>query len=670
MWVASQAVERTPHTSSGLSALSLAALGVVYGDIGTSPLYAMRESLEGPGHNLAVNAASVLGVLSLIFWSLIIVISIKYLVFVMRADNEREGGILALTSLITPEGRRRGRRRVVLILVGLFGTALLYGDGMITPAISVLSAVEGTEVATASFSNWVIPVSAIILVGLFAVQHRGTATIGRIFGPVMIVWFTTLGALGLIHIFDEPGVFRAINPVYAWDFFHVNGFKGFLALGSVFLVVTGGEALYADMGHFGKRPIQIGWFGVVLPGLLLNYFGQGALLLGDPGAIENPFYRLVPEAFVIPLVVLATLATVIASQALISGVFSLTMQAIQLGYSPRFRIVHTSASEMGQIYIPAVNWILMVSCIGLVVGFQTSTALAAAYGVAVTLTMIITTVLFYVVARERFGWNKTAVGALCSGFLVVDLGFFGANIFKIPHGGWFPLVAGGLFFTLLTTWRTGRQILGDRIRLGRLAMGEFLDSLYENGREPIRVPGTALYLFSIPDAVPPALITNYRHNNVLHEKVVVLGITTDDVPRVLPAQRAEVTDYGRGVYGLVLHYGFMEEPDVCTGLGQGKASDLGIDPELATYFLGCRVAGGDRTARHGHVARAPVRVHEPQLHERGELLRPPPGADHHGGHARRALIRQVAEQLGTLATSLAPSPPVTLLGRHREGNDT
>lgn len=573
------------RSATGVGALSLASLGVVYGDIGTSPLYAMRESLEGPGHVLDVSPPNVLGVMSLIFWSLIIVISIKYLVFVLRADNDGEGGILALTSLITPEGGTDRRGRVALLLVGLFGTALLYGDGMITPAISVLSAVEGTAVATDRLEDWVIPIAAVILVGLFAVQSRGTATIGRIFGPVMVMWFSTLGILGVIHIADEPGVFRAINPTYAVQFFAENGFKGFLALGSVFLVVTGGEALYADMGHFGKRPIQIGWFGLVLPGLLLNYFGQGALLLGHPDAIENPFYRLVPDGLVLPLVVLATLATVIASQALISGAFSLTMQAIQLGFLPRFRIVHTSASQIGQIYIPAINWILMISCIGLVVGFQTSTALAAAYGVAVTLTMIITTVLFYVVARERFRWALPAVAALCGTFLIVDLAFFGANIFKIPHGGWFPLVIGSIVLTLLTTWRTGRHVLGDRIRRAQLPLSTFLDSIHD-GREPIRVPGTAVFLFSVPGMTPPALITNHRHNNVLHEQVIVVAIATDDVPRVLPARRAELTHHGHGVSSLVLHYGFMEEPDVCVGLTEGAASRLRIDPDLATYFLG------------------------------------------------------------------------------------
>jgi KUP system potassium uptake protein len=569
--------------ASGLGTLSLAALGVVYGDIGTSPLYAVRESLEGHGHVIDVTEANVLGLLSLIFWSLVVVISIKYLLFVMRADNQGEGGILALTALVTPDGHLRTPTRFALISVGLFGTALLYGDGMITPAISVLSAVEGTRVATESLDRFVIPISCVILVGLFAVQRRGTASIGKVFGPVMVVWFGTLAALGLIHIVDEPSVFRAIDPRYGMDFFLENGFDGFLALGSVFLVVTGGEALYADMGHFGTRPIKLGWFALVLPALVLNYFGQGALLLGEPDAIESPFYRLVPESFVLPLVVLATMATIIASQALISGAFSLTMQAVQLGYAPRFRIVHTSDRAIGQIYIPAVNWVLMLACLGLVLGFRSSTNLAAAYGVAVTMTMVITTLLFAVVARERFGWSKAAVGAAAVVFLAIDLAFFGANIFKIPAGGWFPLVVGAIVMTLLTTWRTGRRIVSERISRARVPLDDFLGGLDE---APIRVPGTAVYLFSVPGATPPALIANHRHNHVLHERVVVLSIVTAERPRVSPEERAEVSQHGNGIASVVLRYGFMEEPDVSVGLAEGAAAELGIDSSSVDFFLG------------------------------------------------------------------------------------
>ena len=436
---------------AALATAALGALGIVYGDIGTSPLYAMRETFRGHGHSVVVAPGNVLGVLSLIFWSLVIVISIKYLVFVMRADNDGEGGILALTSLIRP----RGGGHWTLILLGLFGTALLYGDGMITPAISVLAAVEGTEIASPALADFVVPAAVVIIVALFALQSRGTATIGKLFGPIMLAWFAVLAVLGIGQIVAEPSVLRAVNPLYGLRFFLQNGFQGFLALGSVFLVVTGGEALYADMGHFGKRPIQVGWYAFALPALLLNYFGQGGLLLGDPAAIESPFYRLAPDWGVLPLVLLATAATVIASQALISGVFSLTMQAIQMGYAPRMRIVHTSARAIGQIYLPAVNWGLMLACVALVISFGSSTALAAAYGVAVTSTMVITTLLFYVVARERFGWARVPAVALCIAFGVVDVAFLGANLFKVPAGGWFPLVVAAGVFTLMTTWRDG-----------------------------------------------------------------------------------------------------------------------------------------------------------------------------------------------------------------------
>ncbi len=571
------------HGRAGLRAASIGALGVVFGDIGTSPLYAVRESLEGHGHVIAVSEANVLGLLSLVFWSLVVVISVKYLVFVLRADNQGEGGILALTAQVAPDEGQRRRRAYWLVAIGLFGTALLYGDGMITPAISVLSAVEGTAVATDTFDRWVVPLACAILVGIFAVQRRGTAAIGRVFGPVMVVWFATLALIGLVHVVDEPSVVRALNPVHAAHFFSANGFEGFLALGSVFLVVTGGEALYADMGHFGRRPIQVGWFALVLPALVLNYFGQGALLIGEPSAIENPFYRLVPDALVLPLVVLATVATVIASQALISGAFSLTMQAVQLGYAPRFRIVHTSDQAIGQIYVPAVNAVLMVACIGLVVGFGSSTALAAAYGVAVTMTMVITTVLFAVVARRRFGWPAHLVWALAGGFLVVDLAFFGANVFKIPAGGWFPLVIGALVMTLLTTWRSGRAIVATRIDRARISIDEFVASL---DPATVRVPGTSVFLFSVPGAAPPALLANHRHNRVLHERAVVVAITTAEVPRVAADRRATVVEHGSGVVSVVLHFGFMEEPDVCTGLLEGEAAALGIDPLDVDYFLG------------------------------------------------------------------------------------
>lgn len=541
--------------------LALGALGVVYGDIGTSPLYALRESFEGSGHEIPVTEANVLGVLSLILWSLIVVISIKYLVVVMRADNDGEGGVLALTALIAPSDERRGsRRRWLLVLVGVFGTALLYGDGMITPAISVLAAVEGTEVVTHTFDRWVIPIAVVILVGVFAVQRRGTGTIGKVFGPVMILWFVVLGALGALEIGVAPEVLGAINPSHAVSFLADNGATGFFALGSVFLVVTGGEALFADMGHFGRIPITVSWYAIVLPGLVLNYFGQGALLLSDPEAIDNPFYRLAPDWAVLPLVVLATGATVIASQALISGVFSLTHQASQLGYLPRLRITHTSSAEQGQVYVPAVNWALMVACVAMVVGFRTSTSLAAAYGVAVTMTMVITTVIFYAVARERFGWPRMATAALCGVFLVVDVAFFVANVPKIPHGGWFPLVIGAVVFTLLTTWRTGRRLVVDQLRGRQLPLADFVTELETN---PVpRVPGTALYMFSLPGLTPPALIANRNLQGALREHIIVVSVTTADLPKIQPAYRLERTDHGCGVEQATIRFGFQDEPDV------------------------------------------------------------------------------------------------------------
>ncbi len=558
--------------------LALGALGVVYGDIGTSPLYSLRESFEGAGHELVVNEANVLGVLSLILWSLILVISVKYLVFVMRADNHGEGGILALTALVTPADRP-GRRRMVLVLVGLFGTALLYGDGIITPAISVLSAVEGTEVVTSSFDPYVIPMAVVILVGVFAIQRRGTGTIGKIFGPVMVAWFLVVGGLGAAKIGDAPEVLRAVSPTHAVQFFLDNGTAGFLALGSVFLVVTGGEALFADMGHFGRIPITLSWYGIVLPGLLLNYFGQGALLLNDPEAIDNPFYRLAPEWALIPLVVLATCATVIASQALISGAFSLTQQAAQLGYVPRLKITHTSAHERGQVYVPAVNWALMVACVAMVVGFRSSTNLAAAYGVAVTMTMAITTVLFYAVARERFGWSKLPTLAVCMVFLVVDLAFFGANIPKIPQGGWFPLVVGAIVFTLLTTWRAGRRLVAERLRKGQVPLSTLVEQLGEEGTP--RLPGTAVYLFSLAGYAPPALLANLRLQGAVHERVVVLSIETAEIPKVQPAYRLSRDDLGEGVEQARLRFGFMDDPDAPAELRFTLD-----DPDATTYVIG------------------------------------------------------------------------------------
>ncbi len=561
-----------------LGTLSLGALGIVFGDIGTSPLYAFRESFEGAGHELAVTDQNVLGVLSLIFWSLLLVIAVKYLAFVMRADNDGEGGILALTALVTPPGTVR-QRRWLLVLVGLFGTALLYGDGMITPAISVLSAVEGTEVATSRTEPFVVPAAVVILAAVFAVQRRGTGAVGRLFGPVIVVWFVVLGLLGAIEMARAPDVIDAVAPIHAVRLFSENGVTGFLVLGSVFLVVTGGEALFADMGHFGRVPIAVAWYGLVLPGLLLNYFGQGALLLSQPEAIDNPFYRLAPGWGLVPLVVLATAASVIASQALISGAFSLTHQAAQLGYVPRMRIEHTSARERGQVYVPAVNWALMLACIGLVLGFRSSTSLAAAYGVAVTMTMGITTLIFYVVVRERLGWTRATAGTVCGLFLVVDLAFFGANIPKIPHGGWFPLVAAAVVFTLLTTWHTGRRLVAERLRAGRETLGDLAAELAENPHP--RVPGTAVYLFSLAGSTPPALRANLELQGTLRERVIVLSVETGDVPKVQPVYRLKIQDLGCGIHQARLRLGFMDRPDIPAEL----RFELG-DTDDFTYVLG------------------------------------------------------------------------------------
>lgn len=565
-----------------LALLSLGALGVVYGDIGTSPLYALRESLH-PDHGVAVSSTSVLGVLSLILWSLVIVITIKYLVFVMRADQQGEGGILVLASLVTPRERSSTPRRMLLIFIGLFGTALLYGDGMITPAISVLSAVEGLEVSAPALGPYVLEITAVILVGLFLLQRRGTASVGRIFGPVMILWFGTLGVLGAREITTQPEVLKAVNPGYALSFFADHGFKGFLVLGSVFLVVTGGEALYADMGHFGKRPIRLAWFAVVLPGLLLNYFGQGALVIGDPAAIESPFFLLAPQELRVPLIILATTAAVIASQALISGAFSLAMQSVQLGYLPRLRIEHTSAHERGQVYVPAINWALMVACILLVFGFRSSANLAAAYGVAVTATMVITTLLFYTVARDHWRWPRAAALPVTLAFLVVDLGFFGANLFKIPKGGWFPIVAGAVVFAVMTTWKSGKRIVSERVRGGDVPLDAFLHGIGK--KKPLRVPGTAVYLYGKPYIAPPALVANLRYNRVLHEQVLLVAVVVEETPRVHPRRALKIDHLGQGITQAILHVGYMQQPNVPRAL-EADAAELRFHPLDSHYFLG------------------------------------------------------------------------------------
>ncbi|HET7229412.1 MAG TPA: potassium transporter Kup [Longimicrobium sp.] len=567
-----------------LYTLALGALGVVYGDIGTSPLYALRECFH---HSTGIRPThdNVLGILSLIVWSLILVVSVKYLMFVMRADNRGEGGILALLALVAPPRSAvpRGSRRV-LLLMGVFGAALLYGDGMITPAITVLSAVEGLNVATPFFEPYIILISIVILVGLFLVQSRGTAAIGRIFGPVMLVWFFSIAAFGLVEAVRKPQVFLAVSPHYAVGFMLHHGYLGFLVLGSVFLVVTGGEALYADMGHFGKNPIRMAWFSLALPALLLNYFGQGALILRDPAAVEHPFFRLTPGWALYPMVALATAAAVIASQALISGAFSLTRQAVQLGYSPRVDVDHTSEREIGQIYIPGVNRLLMVACIALVLGFRSSSNLAAAYGIAVTGTMGITTVLFYFVARERFGWTRVQAGVPAAFFLVIDLAFFLANATKIAHGGWFPLLVGAVVFTAMTTWKTGRRILAQRLSETTLPIALFLEDVRRNTVH--RVPGTAVFMSSSRDGTPPALLHSLKHYKVLHKTTVFLSVETREVPHVTDEERIEVQSLGEGFFRVVLGYGFMEDPNVPLALAAIREPGLDLRPGHTTFFLG------------------------------------------------------------------------------------
>jgi KUP system potassium uptake protein len=566
-----------------LAGLSLAALGVVYGDIGTSVLYAVRESFHH-AHGIEVNRANVLGVLSLIFWALVLVISVKYAVFVLRADNRGEGGILALTSLVTPIGALRRNGRWVLIMLGLFGTALLYGDGMITPVISVLGAVEGLQIATPVLKPYIVPITIGILIGLFMMQSRGTATVGRIFGPVTLVWFVTIAALGIANIVRDPHVFAAINPLYGARFFLHNGWNGFLVLGSVFLVVTGGEALYADMGHFGRRPIRLAWYVVVLPALLLNYFGQGALLITRPETVENPFFHMAPRWALYPVVAIATMAAVIASQALITGAFSLTMQAVQLGYVPRVEIDHTSARERGQIYIPQVNWMLMIACIGLVLGFRSSSNVAAAYGVAVTTTMVVTTLLLFRVERERWKWPLWASAGFTIVFLAIDLAFWGANIIKIPAGGWFPLVVGAVIFTLMSTWKTGRRILADRMTARSLPIELFLADVAAN--PPHRVPGTAVFMYGNPNGTPPALLHSLKHYRVLHERTVFLAVTTEEVPHLEAAERVEVTELGHGFYRIGVRFGFMEDPNLPEALARVILPGLDLHPARTTFFLG------------------------------------------------------------------------------------
>lgn len=567
--------EVEPHRQRRLQ-VTLAALGIVFGDIGTSPLYALRECFFG-AHAVEPTPANVLGVLSLIFWALVLVISVKYVALILRADNHGEGGILALMALLRPA------RRQTVVLLGVFGAALLYGDGMITPAISVLSAVEGLGVATPVLERYVVPITIAVLVGLFVFQRRGTRGVGAVFGPVTLLWFVVIAALGVTGIAAEPRVLAAVDPRHAVDFFARNRGRGFLVLGAVVLVVTGGEALYADLGHFGAGPIRRSWFAVVFPALVLNYFGQGALVLADPGAARNPFYRLAPVWAVYPLVVLATAATVIASQAVITGAFSLSRQAVQLDYSPRLVIKHTSPDEIGQIYVPQVNWALMLATIGLVLGFRSSSNLAAAYGVAVTGTMTITTLLFFFMARERWGWSRPAAGLLVLPFLAIDLAFFAATIVKVAQGGWFPLAVAATVFTLMTTWKRGRQMLAARLSEAGEPLERFVARLPTIPHT--RVLGTAAFVTEDPRAVPPALLHNLKHNKVIHAQVVVLTVLAEEVPHVPGAQRLELQSLGRGFHRVLARFGFMETPNVPRLFVRARGHGLDCPVDETTFFV-------------------------------------------------------------------------------------
>lgn len=576
-----------PHEhghKTGTVALALGALGIVYGDIGTSPLYSFKEAFTEKSHVMTVDQINVFGICSLAFWSLIIIISIKYLMFVMRADNNGEGGILALTAMVLPRRGETVRNGAILVTLGVFGTALLYGDGVITPAISVLSAVEGLEEVSTGFADWVIPIAIAILLCLFLVQKRGTGAVGKVFGPIMLVWFSTLAVLGLMHIADAPRIIESVNPYYAYQYFTHETGHAFLSLGSIFLVVTGGEALYADMGHFGRRPIMFGWYGMVLPALVLNYWGQGAFLLQPENEknVESIFFSMVPDAVLLPTVLLATMATIIASQALISGVFSLTAQAVQLDYLPRIKIRHTSHAHSGQIYVPLVNWLLMAACIGLVIGFQTSSNLAAAYGIAVTMTMAITTLIFFRVLTDKWHWKQWKAFALCIPLLIVEAGFLGANIVKIPHGGWFALAVGIILMVQMQTWRRGRALVAARIRRGERRITDVLDE----AEDIKRVNGTAIFMFKDLGQAPPALVNNLRHNKVLHKNTLIVSVDTSDLPRVEIKDRATITKVGPGVWQVQLEFGFMDEPDVPATLAAISHPGLELDIDDTTYFIG------------------------------------------------------------------------------------
>ncbi|CAN0621296.1 putative potassium transport system protein kup [Burkholderia multivorans] len=573
----------SPAQQHSLQALAIAAIGVVFGDIGTSPLYSLKEAFS-PAHGIPLTQGSILGVISLLFWAIVMVVGVKYLLFVMRADNNGEGGVLALMALSLRPLNPKTRTAGALMALGIFGACMFYGDAVITPAISVMSAVEGLEIATPHLSHLVLPITIVILIALFWIQRHGTATVGKLFGPIMVLWFFVIALLGVYHIAREPGIIAAVNPYYAVSFMSAHLLQAYVVLGSVVLVLTGAEALYADMGHFGARPIRLAAYVLVMPSLVLNYFGQGALLIRNPQAIENPFFLLAPEWALLPLVVLATVATVIASQAVISGAYSLTAQAIQLGYVPRMKVLHTSELAIGQIYVPVVNWLLLFVILCIVIGFKTSDSLAAAYGIAVTATMVITTVLACVVMVKVWNWNRLLVGMIIAVFMAIDLGFFGANLLKVAQGGWLPLGIGALLFFLLLTWYKGRQIVKERTAADGIPLEPFLQGLLAH--PPHRVSGTAIYLTGNDTLVPVSLLHNLKHNKVLHERTVFLTFVTRDIPYVRDDQRLTVRDVGGGLYIVKAEYGFNETPDVKAVLEEfGRTHAMTFELMDTSFFL-------------------------------------------------------------------------------------
>ncbi|HOY70085.1 MAG TPA: potassium transporter Kup [Methylotenera sp.] len=572
------------HNKTKLSAITLAALGVVFGDIGTSPLYTIKEVFSVGTHPVPLNEVNMFGILSLIVWSLIMVVSVKYVAFIMRADNRGEGGIMALLALASQNAAGNPKKLRTIMLLGILGACMFYADGMITPAISVLSAVEGLEVAAPVLHPLILPITLVVLFALFWAQSHGTALVGAFFGPIMLLWFSTLALLGISGIVQNPTILHALNPIYAIQFFSTSPWIAFVALGAVVLSVTGAEALYADMGHFGRFPIRLAWFGFVLPALILNYFGQGALVLLHPETVKNPFYLLAPDWMLYPLIVLATLAAVIASQAVITGAFSVSRQALQLGFLPRMHVEHTSESEEGQIYMPRVNWGLMLAVMVLVLSFKTSGNLAAAYGLAVTGDMIITTLLAGIVFHHLWGWSKTRTGLLVALFLVFDLSFFSANVLKIPDGGWVPLVLGIIIFTLMLTWKTGRSHLYTRLKNEAMALEPFIAAI--GAHPPTRVAGTAIFMTPNPDGVPHAMLHNLKHNKVLHENVVILTVKFLDFPHTSAEERVNVVALPHKFYQVTVRYGFKDEPDLPRDLKVCAESGLVLDDMDTSYFIG------------------------------------------------------------------------------------